>query len=317
MYKLVKKYLSTAGLVCAMRGALAYDDSHPMNAIFRDKFAATLCGRPWNLAFICPPLSLSLFFLLFRKLVPGSSVLVVRAHYMESQLDKFVAEHGGGKGVQKDAQQQGAQYVMVAAGMDSFLLRKRQLAEELNVYEIDLPQPQQIKQARLKSMGCHIPSNYHFVTADLFSQSLIDALVDKGFDAARPAFYSVMGLIYYLPKASFIKMIDGMAKRGAEGSVIVLDYLLDNASLDEDQLRFKQNCSHEVAEVGEEFIYETSSEELVADMAELGFSKVSMLPIQELYSSSGLDNHPTAGPNCFALAMFVLTKKNNNKTKTT
>lgn len=296
--KLLKKYGSTAGMVCAFRGALAYDRSYPMGELFRDKFAATMCGRPWSWAFICPPLSLSLLLLLYRKLVPSASVLVVRAYYMESQLETFVADHQGKAGVQ---------YVMVAAGLDSFLLRKRQLAEQLKVFEIDLPELQQLKQARLKSMGCHIPASYHFVTANLFSQNLMAELESHGFDVATPTFFSLMGLIYYLPKSSFLKVVEGIATRLGAGSVIVLDYLLDDDSLDAEQLRFKRHCSSEVTDVGEDFVYDTSSAELEADMAAFGWQKVSMLPIQDLYGSLGLTGHPTAGASCFALAMFTLT----------
>lgn len=303
--KWLKKHLSTAGMVCAMRGALAYDDSYPMGELFRDKYAATLCGRPWAWAFLCPPLSTSLLFLLYRKLVPGTSVLVIRAYYMESQLESYLSECDHSK----------PQYVLVAAGMDSFLLRKRSMAEKLSVFEIDLPEPQKTKKSRLKAMGCQVPRDYHFVTADLFSQSLIDALVSKGFDSKKTAFYSIMGLIYYLPKASFLKMIEGISQQGVEGSVVVLDYLLDDDSLDSDQLSFKRNCTHIVDDIGERFLYETSTDELVDEMKALGFYKVSTQFIQDLYGSSGLSGHPTAGPNCFALGMFRL-KKQSSQTKT-
>lgn len=292
--KLLKKYCSTAGMVCAFRGALAHDRSYPMGDLFRDKFAAAMCGRPWSWAFICPPLSVSLLLLMYRKLVPSASVLVVRAYYMESQLESFAANH------------QNVQYVMVAAGLDSFLLRKRQLAEQLRVFEIDLPEPQQLKQARLKSMGCHIPAAYHFVTANLFSQNVMDELERHGFDVSSPTFFSLMGFIYYIPKSSFLKVVESIATRLGAGSVIVLDYLLDDDSLDVEQLRFKRHCSSEVTDVGEDFVYETSSEELEADMAAFGWQKVSMMPIQDLYASLGLTGHPTAGVNCFALAMFTL-----------
>lgn len=292
----LKKHLSTAGMVCAIRGALAYDDDYPLNELFRDKYAATLCGQPWQLAFLFPPVTLSLLFLLYRKVIPGSAVIILRAYYMEGELEKFV--DGGGK-----------QYVLVAAGMDSFLLRKRSLADKISVFEVDLPDIQKQKKDRLKSLGCQVPQNYRFVEADLFSQSLVGTLEKSHFDVSKPAFYSLMGLIYYLPKASFLKMMKDIADHGAAGSVVVFDYLLDDASLDEGQKKFKQACSEEVSSCGEDFCYETSTEVLESEITSLGFKKVSMHEIQDLYASTGLKDHPTAGPNCFALAMFTLSSK--------
>ncbi|MCY4380417.1 MAG: class I SAM-dependent methyltransferase [Proteobacteria bacterium] len=288
---LYQKHVSTAALVCAFRGALSYDDSHPLSGLFKDKYASKLCGFPLTCAFLFPPLTLSLFFLTFRKLIPGSAVILVRAYYMEKQLAEQVRQ-----GVN--------QYVMVAAGMDSFLLRKRGLAEKMTVFEVDLPQIQQEKKQKLTKLGCHFPSNYHFVSADLARQSLKESLQDHGFDFGKKAFFSLMGLIYYLPKASFLEMMKGIAEASVAGTMVIFDFLYDDASLNDSQKAWKSDCSDMVSSCGEDFIYDTSAHQLEKDLADLGYHQESMMSLQDLYPSIGLDDHPTAGPSCFGIAVF-------------
>lgn len=111
--------------------------------------------------------------------------VVVRSRYVEDQLERAMA-----KGVD--------QYLLLAAGLDSFALRRRDLARDLQVYEVDHPATQTEKTRRIDALEVEWPSNLEMVPIDFESQSLSEACAASSFDPSRPAFVSWLGVTYYL-----------------------------------------------------------------------------------------------------------------------
>src|SRR6185295_13713284 len=67
---------------------------------------------------------------------PFRASIVARARFIEELLEEHVR-----RGV--------AQYVLLGAGLDTFVQRKPELASRLSVFEIDRPGPQEWKRSRL------------------------------------------------------------------------------------------------------------------------------------------------------------------------
>jgi methyltransferase (TIGR00027 family) len=108
--------------------------------------------------------------------------VVVRSRYTEDRL--------------AEAMKNGmAQYVLLGAGLDSFGYRTE---SAVRVFEVDHPATQEWKKAHLEKAGIAVPGTVSFVAADFEADSLGDRLTAAGFDPARPAFVSWLGVVMYL-----------------------------------------------------------------------------------------------------------------------
>ncbi len=84
-----------------------------------------------------------------------------------------------------------AQYVIVGAGLDSFAARRPPGSEDLAVFELDHPDTQRAKRARMQALAGADHRPPHYVPIDFERQSLDAALAQCAkFDAGRPAFFS-------------------------------------------------------------------------------------------------------------------------------
>lgn len=82
-----------------------------------------------------------------------------RARYTEDILETAVR------------QQEVKQYVILGAGMDTFALRRPDLVEQLQVFEVDHPATQAHKRQRLQGAGRQLPHQLQFIPVD-FRRSL-------------------------------------------------------------------------------------------------------------------------------------------------
>jgi methyltransferase (TIGR00027 family) len=142
--------------------------------------------------------------------------IVVRARYAEDRLDRAVAQ-----GI--------TQYLILAAGLDTFALRRRELGGRLRVFEIDHPDTQRWKRGRLRG---RIPSNLRFVAVNFERESVAEALRRSRFDPRLPAFVSWLGTTYYLSREAILGTLASLRSVLAPGSELVLDYWSKDPRLD-------------------------------------------------------------------------------------
>ena len=89
------------------------------------------------------------------------------------------------------------QYVICGAGMDTFLFRNDN--DDIRVFEIDHPDTQRFKKARIRQLEWTIPANVHLVPVNFSKDDMRKALLQAGFDPKLPTFFTVLGVTYYLP----------------------------------------------------------------------------------------------------------------------
>lgn len=119
------------------------------------------------------------------------------------------------------------QYVILGAGLDTFAIRHKDFFDrnaENAVFEVDLPAVQRDKKERLSRAGFALPEKLHFVPADLSRDDLKEKLTEAGFDKNKKAFFSWLGVSYYLEKADVEKTLQNVYGLSAEGSFIAFDY---------------------------------------------------------------------------------------------
>lgn len=121
------------------------------------------------------------------------------------------------------------QYLIFAAGYDTFAYRQPEWTSKLNIFEIDHPLTAADKKQRLSSAVIDIPDNLSFISADFTNSHWEDNILScKEFDTDKISFCSMLGLTYYLSEDDFRKMIMKVSSLVPKGSSLVFDYPDEN-----------------------------------------------------------------------------------------
>ena len=133
---------------------------------------------------------------------------------------------------ESELEQSGArQYLILAAGLDSFGLRQPDRARQIEVFELDLPGPSRDKRSRIAAAGLVAPENLHFLGGDLEDAAWMDALrAHPAFDPGKISFCSLLGIVYYLKQQDFSALLRQLAKVLPAGSRVAMDYPARDAS---------------------------------------------------------------------------------------
>ncbi|OAB41701.1 class I SAM-dependent methyltransferase [Paenibacillus glacialis] len=117
------------------------------------------------------------------------------------------------------------QYLIFAAGYDTFAYRQPKWATNLQIFEIDHPATAADKRRRVSALQLDVPSNIHYISADFREpdwQSSV--LACPAFDPSLISFSSLLGISYYLSKDVFKHLLSAIASLVPSGSSIVFDY---------------------------------------------------------------------------------------------
>ena len=144
---------------------------------------------------------------------PFRASIVARARFIEDLVEEHVA-----RGVR--------QYVILGAGLDTFVQRRPELASRLLVFEIDQPGPQAWKRQRLFDLGLGIPSFLRLVPVDFEAgDAWWERLAAAGFDPGSPAVVASTGVSMYLTKDAIAAMLRRIAALAA-GSTLAMSFML-------------------------------------------------------------------------------------------
>ncbi len=249
----------TAEVVAAIRAA---HRSYEKPVLFDDPFAIEMTSPPWRLA--CR--SRFLYWLLaercFGDLKGVRAHILARSRFAEERLFEAVS-----RGVR--------QYVVLAAGFDTFLLRRPAAWSELAIFEVDHPATQRVKIARLERLGTLPPVT--FVPIDFERQTLGEALAQPPFSSELPTFCSWLGAIPYLSREAVFETFSGIAAVCAPGSEIVFDYGVSPERLDPALQRRAQRLLRFTARRGEPLRTFFDPEELMERLDAIGFSMIENL----------------------------------------
>ena len=117
------------------------------------------------------------------------------------------------------------QYLIFAAGYDSFAYRQPEWASQLQIFELDHPLMSMEKQKRINSIYEKKPDNLTYLPVDLAVTAIDEYLfAHTEFDRSKLSFCSLLGISYYLSNENFINLIRGISNTVCTGSTIVFDY---------------------------------------------------------------------------------------------
>jgi len=184
--------------------------------------------------------------------------IALRSRFAEEELAKAVA-----RGVR--------QYVVLGAGLDTFAYRNPFAG--LEVFEVDFPETQAWKHARLEHAGIAIPASARFAAVDFERHSLSEGLREAGFRRDEPAFFGWLGVVPYLTREAAMTTLQFIAglKRG---SGVVFDYAIPPESMGLTERVAFEFLADRVARAGEPFQLFFDPEELHAELRTLGFTEI-------------------------------------------
>lgn len=117
------------------------------------------------------------------------------------------------------------QYLICAAGFDTFAYRQPDWAKKIQIFEIDHPASAADKQDRLLRAGIDLPGNLHFISADFSVPDWLKNLTAcEAFSNEKISFCSILGLIYYLSKDEFERFLCEISVALPFNSTLIFDY---------------------------------------------------------------------------------------------
>jgi methyltransferase (TIGR00027 family) len=207
----------------------------------------------------------------------------VRSRFAEDQLARAVEA-----GVQ--------QYVVLGAGLDTSAYRQRD--EALRVFEVDHPDTQAWKRARLAAAGVAAPATLTYVPIDFERQMLGQCLRDAGFRSDQPTFFSWLGVVPYLTHDAVMAMLGFIATSMPRGSSIVFDYALAPDLMTPEQRAGFEKVAEYVRAVCEPWKTFFAPRSLSVALKAWGFSEVEDLgqpALNERYFAGRLDGLRVGG----------------------
>lgn len=184
------------------------------------------------------------------------------------------------------------QYVILGAGLDTFVQRRPERASRLRVFEIDRPAPQAWKRQRLIDTGLGMPEALRLVPVDFeTSDAWVAALVSSGFDAHRPAVVASAGVSIYLSKDAVAATLRDAAAL-APGSTLAMTFVLP-VELADPELRPGLELAQKGARAaGTPFVSFFTPAEMLALARQAGFEEVrhvSAADLRERYFAGRTD----------------------------
>ncbi len=201
----------------------------------------------------------------YRPVYPA---VVLRARYTEDQLLEAIE-----KGVN--------QYVILGAGFDTFTLRHKDLADKLQVFEVDHPATQEVKRQRILKANEDIPSNLTFVPVDFENDRLDEELSKAGFDSQTPAFFSWLGVTYYLTQEAIRDTLERVAALSAPGTRLVFDFKIAKHMMSAEWRTLAEKMEGFVARRGEPMLTDFTPQSLSDLLTRYGYLEVEMMPPEE------------------------------------
>ena len=188
------------------------------------------------------------------------TVMTLRSRFTEEELDEAMR-----RGI--------TQYVILGAGLDSFVYRRREPVNMLRVFEIDLPATQSWKRSRLRAVNIPEPENLTFVPLDFEQHTLASALRAGGLRMQDRAFVSWLGTTQYLTAEAIFNTLREVASL-AVGSEIVFQYQIAEELLDEDDRKLLDVLRAGASANGEPWLSLFDPRRLAGQVKALGFVDV-------------------------------------------
>lgn len=200
---------------------------------------------------------------------PFRASILARARFVEDLVEERV-----GAGVD--------QYVILGAGLDTFALRRPELASRMTVFEIDQPGPQAWKRDRLVASKLDVPPHLRWVPVDFEAgDDWGERLRIAGFDPSRPAVVASTGVSMYLTHEAITATLRAIAS-WSPGSTLVMSFMLPIEMADPSVRPGIERAAEGARAAGTPFVSFFRPEEMLSLARDAGFRRVEHVSAETL-----------------------------------
>jgi len=172
------------------------------------------------------------------------------------------------------------QVVILGAGLDSRAYRFGDALRGVRVFELDLPQTQNYKKARVRDVFGGLPAHVTYAPIDFATQNLATVLKGAGYDSSQRTLFIWEGVTMYVPEPGIDATLRAVATNAPRRSRIVFDYFTERALRDRQSVLVP--IAKNVAAVGEPFVFGMPGDNAAAFVTARGFSVISDFGSAEL-----------------------------------
>ena len=251
----------TAEAAAAARAWHMHATEHP---VFEDPWALSLLSPGYRRR-VTSPILRRLQTMVMGSLAPMAiGQVVLRSRYTEDALADAV-----GDGVE--------QYVVLGAGLDTFALRRPESMETLRVFEVDHPDTQAFKRARLEALGVAVPDGLEFAPVDFAREGVGAGLARTSYRGDRRSFFSWLGTVPYLASDAIVSTLRALTELSPVGSELVFDFAGSIEDLPRGERRALDRLQRFATRRGEPFQTWGAPEPFLAKVCALGYERVELL----------------------------------------
>ncbi len=139
-----------------------------------------------------------------------SPIPLSRISFAENELKKFADKY------------ENCQYIICGSGMDTFSFRNDN--SKIKIFELDHPDTQKYKLAKIKELEWNIPNNVKYVPIDFARDNMQEVLLKNSFNPKIPTFVAILGVTYYLTLPTFEQTLKNISQLAKSDVKIVFDY---------------------------------------------------------------------------------------------
>ncbi len=172
------------------------------------------------------------------------------------------------------------QYVVLGAGLDTFGYRNP--FPGLQTVEVDHPNTQSSKRARLIETGIAVPASVSFVALDFATADLAEALERHAHGRAARRIFSWLGVAPYLDRATLSAVLGSIVSLAGDGGGVVFDYVTPPSALDPTLRAAFDQLLQRLDAAGESLRTFLEPSRISAELRDLGFHTVTDWGPEEL-----------------------------------
>ncbi len=248
------------------------------SVIFDDPFALQLTSPEWR--FVAK--NQWLYSLIVKKILkvlrPAHGQVLARSRYTEDRLENAISNGT-------------TQYLLLGAGLDSFVHRRKDLISRLKIFEVDHPETQELKKERIASLELEHPKNLHYLPIDFRTESLSEILERSSLNQKEPVFISWLGTVPYLKRDVFFEIVQSLSGLLASKSELVFDYA--NITISSDDQPVVEKLMKFAERRGEPLITQFDTKVLNSNLNSLGYNIIENIS-QAKWRVFYYENSPTA-----------------------
>lgn len=207
----------------------------------------------------------------YSQLIPKGiyEYLIARTKYIDNEFMKAL-------------QEKYEQILIFGAGFDSRAIRFQDISKKSRIFEIDVPITQSAKIQRYKEMEINTPGNLTFIPVDFDKESVIDRLMESGFEKNKKSLFFLEGLTMYLQPESVDKTFKMIREYAGTGSEIVFDYIYASVLRKENLYYGEKKIYKFVSGVNEKLYFGIEKENTGEFLAKYGFEIVNHMDSNDL-----------------------------------